>query len=426
MPRPVKCQKCVVAAADDAMKANAKWPCLLTVLLWFALYKGIFKAGDLLFEKPRIVVATAPRWWWKPPPNASACNTFEHTEMGGGTVVAHPPRLVDSAHACCAACAAHNSAEPRPRGRVNCTTWVWNSDASHAQARECWLKRHDSPWQDIQLLAGGARSWTTGIAVPPPKVAAGVAPTTRSCADAKAPLARLLDSAAAAPVEAYQHRAVPHVHGAEESFCPPVAAHEASVAIEMGDERVRIRLNRATSPQATAWIDSVIDHGACANASRRVCDPHCCNFYRGEAVVGYHRLPDALLRAHSLDPARLPSWGREYWWGPPYAFIQGRLWHGGPGPWKSDATKLPSEGTLPTLHRGTVELVGGGPDFLIALADHPMMPPHNVFGHVVEEDMAALDRLIERGPLKSQNWGTINATVFERAVPFALRRIGPG
>ena len=24
------------------MKANAKWPCLLTVLLWFALYKGIF------------------------------------------------------------------------------------------------------------------------------------------------------------------------------------------------------------------------------------------------------------------------------------------------------------------------------------------------------------------------------------------------
>ena len=191
----------------------------------------------------------------------------------------------------------------RPRGRVNCTTWVWNSDASHAQARECWLKRHDSPWQDIQLLAGGARSWTTGIAVPPPKVAAGVAPTTRSCADAKAPLARLLDSAAAAPVEAYQHRAVPHVHGAEESFCPPVAAAEASVAIEMGDERVRIRLNRATSPQATAWIDSVIDHGACANASRRVCDPHCCNFYRGEAVVGYHRLPDELLRAHSLDPA---------------------------------------------------------------------------------------------------------------------------
>ena len=314
--------------AADAMKANAKWPCLLTVILWFALYKGIFKAGDLLFEKPRIVVRPR-RAGGGSRRQASACNIFEHTEMGGGTVVAHPPRLADSAHACCAACAAHNSAEPRQRPRKLHDVGL-ELDASHAQARECWLKRHDSPWQDIQLLAGGARSWTTGIAVPPPKVAAGVAPTTRSCADAKAPLARLLE-AAAAPVEAYQHRAVPHVHGAEESFCPPVAAAEASVAIEMGDERVRIRLNRATSPQATAWIESVIDHGACANASRRVCDPHCCNFYRGEAVVGYHRLPDALLRAHSLDPARLPSWGREYWWGPPYAFIQGRLC-GGPGP----------------------------------------------------------------------------------------------
>ena len=95
------------------MKANAKWPCLLTVILWFALYKGIFKAGDLLFEKPRIVVTTAPRWWWN---DARAPrNIFEHTEMGGGTVVAHPPRLVDSAHACCAACTAHNSAEPRSR-----------------------------------------------------------------------------------------------------------------------------------------------------------------------------------------------------------------------------------------------------------------------------------------------------------------------
>lgn len=94
----------------------------------------------------------------------------------------------------------------------------------------------------------------------------------------------------------------------------------------------------------------------------------------------------------------------------------------GRGPWRSNSTSLPSEGVLPTLHRGTVELVGGGPDFLIALADHPMMPPHNTFAHVVDEDMPLLDRLIEQGPLKVQNWGTINATVFRRAVPFALQR----
>ena len=34
-----------------------------------------------------------------------------------------------------------------------------------------------------------------------------------------------------------------------------------------------------------------------------------------------------------------------------------------------------------------------------------------------------LDGLIEAGPIKVQNWGAINATVFEKAVPFFLRRL---
>ena len=54
-----------------------------------------------------------------------------------------------------------------------------------------------------------------------------------------------------------------------------------------------------------------------------------------------------------------------------------------------------------------------------------MMPPHNAFGHVVEEDMAILDRLVEKGPIKAQNWGAINATVFEKAVPFTLSEYVP-
>ena len=78
---------------------------------------------------------------------------------------------------------------------------------------------------------------------------------------------------------------------------------------------------------------------------------------------------------------------------------------------------------MPCLHRGTVELVGGGPDFLIAFADHPMMPPHNAFAHVVEADMPILDKLVETKALKVQNWGAINATVFEQQQPFYLRRL---
>ena len=52
-----------------------------------------------------------------------------------------------------------------------------------------------------------------------------------------------------------------------------------------------------------------------------------------------------------------------------------------------------------------------------------MMPPHNAFAHVVDDDLDALDRIIERGPLKAQNWGSINATVFATAVPLALARL---
>ena len=35
-------------------------------------------------------------------------------------------------------------------------------------------------------------------------------------------------------------------------------------------------------------------------------------------------------------------------------------------------------------------MVGEGPDFLIALGDHPLMPPHNAFAHVVDDDLRRL------------------------------------
>ena len=85
-----------------------------------------------------------------------------------------------------------------------------------------------------------------------------------------------------------------------------------------------------------------------------------------------------------------------------------------------DAFGLTSLALLPI---GTVELVGGGPDFLIAYADHPMMPPHNAFAHVVEVDMPILDKLVETKTLKVQNWGAINATVFAEQQLFYLRRL---
>ncbi len=384
-----------------------------------------------------------------PPPSrlpsaSDDCHTFEHTEMGGGSVVGGGARLrLASARECCEACRAHNPAQPRPRGRLNCTTWVYNHDPTHPQARECWFKRHDAPWADIELLANGSSAWTTGLTLAPPPRAAGVAPTARSCGDGRW---RRAAEHIGGPL--YVHPRTEGVHSEELSLCPPVRAEEAHLALIIGSggaddadrtgghgnrsgagranesaSVVRIRLNGAMCPLASAWIDGLLREGTCAELSRARCAPHCCHFYRGEAAMGVQALPDALYRAHGYDAARPPRWGRGYWWGPPYAFLQGRLWHAGPGPWRSNATALPTEGTLPTLHRGTVELVGGGPDLLIALADHPMMPPHNAFGHVVLEDMPRLDALLETRALVVQNWGAINATVFKSAVPFALRRL---
>ena len=274
--------------------------------------------------------------------------------MGGGSVVGGGAHLkLDSAGACCAACEQHNIARPRPRGRRNCTTWVYNADLQHPQAKECWFKSHANPWADINLLAGGSRSWTTGVVGEPPSQAIfGQAPTARSCGDDRWRRPRSANaSSASEPL--YFRRGTPGVHTDELSLCAPVSASEASLAIDLHDggsidgavlASVRIRLNRAASPKATAWLDSVLAAGSCgANRTKRRCAPHCCNFYRPEAVVGVHRLPAEYLRAHGYDPARPPHWGRDYWWGPPYGFLQGRLWHSGPGPWSKDATDLPTE-----------------------------------------------------------------------------------
>ena len=39
-----------------------------------------------------------------------------------------------------------------------------------------------------------------------------------------------------------------------------------------------------------------------------VCDA-CTWADRGEAAIGVHTLPDALLRAHGYDPKKRPLWG---------------------------------------------------------------------------------------------------------------------
>ena len=63
---------------------------------------------------------------------------------------------------------------------------------------------------------------------------------------------------------------------------------------------------------------------------------------------------------------------------------------------------------------------GGGPEFFIALAEHPEWSTgHTVWASVVPEDMAVVDAILRR-PLKVANWGSINATELVTPLPFCL------
>ena len=76
----------------------------------------------------------------------------------------------------------------------------------------------------------------------------------------------------------------------------------------------------------------------------------------------------------------------------------------------------------PVISRGNVAWAGGGggPEFFIALAEHPEWgTSHTVWANVVEEDMAVIDAIMRR-PLEVANWGAINATELVTPLPFCL------
>ena len=62
----------------------------------------------------------------------------------------------------------------------------------------------------------------------------------------------------------------------------------------------------------------------------------------------------------------------------------------------------------------------GGPDFFIALAQHPEWGNgHTVWAEVLPADMAVVDAIM-RNPLRVSNWGSINATELVTPMPFLL------
>jgi cyclophilin family peptidyl-prolyl cis-trans isomerase len=106
-----------------------------------------------------------------------------------------------------------------------------------------------------------------------------------------------------------------------------------------------------------------------------------------------------------------------------YALLQGSL--------RPSGTRVPpasadlGQAARPVIRRGMLAWAagGGGPDFFIALAQHPEWGNgHTVFAEVFPEDMNVIDTLMRR-PLRVSNWGSINATELITPMPFKI--LGP-
>jgi cyclophilin family peptidyl-prolyl cis-trans isomerase len=293
------------------------------------------------------------------PVGGGACasgRVFAQTELGGEVVRWGHDHRTESAGECCAACAS----------AAGCNVFVHcaAAQACGADHKQCWLKRLEGAWDDLDLVQGLSSRWTSGIvgARPSPTAPAAVR------ADARAP--------------------------------------DFALVTEAGE--VRVRLFAEAAPVAAAFFRALLAAApACAN----------CRFYRAEPVMadwGSAALPD------SWDGGR---------WGPPYALMQGSFM-----PAHADAADgvLPpkpaaelSAAARPLIRRGMLAWAGGGggPDAFLALAPHPEWGHgHTVWGEVVADDMSIVDQLMRR-PIKTENWGTITASVFETPLAFTLRAL---
>ena len=179
------------------------------------------------------VEPTVARATSAPAANASVsatCHAMPRTELHGDVVRWGADFVVPSAGECCAAC----------RTTSRCTVWVYCEHPACGAARgQCWLKKLDDPFTDVDLVRGRSDRWTSGTMQPPP--AAG-----------------------------------------QPSGAPAPTADDAHLALVTPFGRVRLRL-RPRSARATAWVlELLATHAECNG----------CTFYRAEKVPAHWGSPD--------------------------------------------------------------------------------------------------------------------------------------
>ena len=163
----------------------------------------------------------------------------------------------------------------------------------------------------------------------------------------------------------------------------PKHANVGAVVFHTAEGDIRVRLRKDASPIVAEAFSSFASKPGASGS-----------FYRSEAVP---------------EPGAIDNFGGP---GPPYALVQGRL----DGTHRSD---LPRE-SAPKVRRGHACLIGGGPDFFIAVGNHPEWGSgHTVWGEVDLDEMAAVDAITRR-EVRKETWGETHVTVLVDPLRFTL------
>lgn len=164
------------------------------------------------------------------------------------------------------------------------------------------------------------------------------------------------------------------------------------VALDTEYGAIHIKLVPDCTPRSVAYILDLLQLHHCAG----------CRFYRAEK------------RGNSWDINgdrifQSPP-------GPPYALLQGTLEARG-----ADFVEVPKE-ACPSIKKGSVAWIDGGPDFFISLANHDEWDrKYTVFASVIAQDMSIVEKIVEL-PTTSAIWSGIKVAVLEKGINLKLKR----
>lgn len=390
---------------------------------------------------------------------APSCHALPHTELHGDVVKWGESHVLTSAAACCAACeehaAAHGGANATGTSgntdKKPCNVWVWCSNVERCGKRhgQCWLKHAKQLWADQALTIGTSEAWTAGtVQAAPAEHPSGAGRFTPSAADADLALDLALAfsepsepsvvmSAANGVVAGDAATATTSKRAGSGAGWPPVRTVRLKIrdAAPRSAARLRALAHAAAAPEAAREWAVVLTDAATGVAAAVAC---AADGQSPSDLQPNHSDPPTLdvsssmFRPDHSDPSTASPFGvltgglpvPKHWgqatlldgfgvharWPRGAAILHGSLGAGWAGTGIRNGSfrmRVPVEAHPVPVLRGSVcwsTLGADGPDFFIALADHPQLGvAHTVVGEVVREDFMLLDRLaddVARGRLR--------------------------